>query len=233
MNTNLDMLALAKSRLGENYIHVVVPKNNPNWHNAWDCAEFTSWLAYQMTETLYGCVNNHNHPASADAYSGAWERDAKEQVLIPSTLEEAFTTAGVFLVRKPPLSGKMGHVAMSDGQGGTVEAAGKQSGVMHGKVEGRLWHYYAKLPALIYLAGQPGTVNSALPLLLQLTNPLTTSPLVGQVQQALKHAGFDPGPVDNTYGPMTIAAVAAFQEANNLVSDGIIGPLTLQKLGLN
>jgi hypothetical protein len=51
------------------------------------------------------------------------------------------------------------------------------------------------------------------------------------VQQRLKELGFDPGPTDGIYGPLTKKAVRAFQ-ANNpeLVQDGIPGPLTKREL---
>lgn len=50
-------------------------------------------------------------------------------------------------------------------------------------------------------------------------------------QQALKNAGFDPGPIDGIKGPKTIAAIKAFQKAKGLVVDGIVGPKTTAALG--
>jgi uncharacterized protein (TIGR02594 family) len=47
-----------------------------------------------------------------------------------------------------------------------------------------------------------------------------------EIQLALQAKGFDPGPIDGVRGRMTIAAVKAFQAANNLVVDGIVGPRT-------
>jgi putative peptidoglycan binding protein len=52
------------------------------------------------------------------------------------------------------------------------------------------------------------------------------------VQQRLKELGFDPGPIDGIYGPLTKKAVRSFQENNpELVLDGIPGPLTKRELG--
>lgn len=53
---------------------------------------------------------------------------------------------------------------------------------------------------------------------------------VREIQQALKAAGFDPGPVDGRMGPRTQVAVRDFQRANNLTPDGKVGPRTWAKL---
>ena len=53
---------------------------------------------------------------------------------------------------------------------------------------------------------------------------------VKQVQTAVGKLGFDPGPVDGVYGSQTVRAVAAFQEANGLANDGIVGADTAAKM---
>ncbi|MDB5688308.1 MAG: hypothetical protein JWL91_184 [Sphingomonas bacterium] len=47
-----------------------------------------------------------------------------------------------------------------------------------------------------------------------------------QIQQALKAAGYDPGPVDGVRGRRTILAIIAFQTACKLAPDGLVGPRT-------
>jgi hypothetical protein len=44
------------------------------------------------------------------------------------------------------------------------------------------------------------------------------------MQQMLKDAGFNPGPIDGIFGPKTDAALRRFQKANGLQVDGIYGP---------
>lgn len=49
---------------------------------------------------------------------------------------------------------------------------------------------------------------------------------VADLQQKLKDAGFDPGPLDGKFGPQTRAAVLAFQQSKGIQVDGIVGPET-------
>lgn len=57
-----------------------------------------------------------------------------------------------------------------------------------------------------------------------------TGEAVLAVQQTLLDLGFDPGPVDGTYGPATTAAVLAFQRMHDLDVDGIVGPITAETI---
>ena len=54
---------------------------------------------------------------------------------------------------------------------------------------------------------------------------------VRKLQELLNKKGFDCGAVDGIFGSKTYAAVVAFQKANGLSADGIVGPLTWGKLG--
>jgi peptidoglycan L-alanyl-D-glutamate endopeptidase CwlK len=52
------------------------------------------------------------------------------------------------------------------------------------------------------------------------------------LQNALKARGFNPGVPDGDFGPGTEAAVIAFQKSEGLTPDGIVGPQTLDRLGM-
>ena len=58
-------------------------------------------------------------------------------------------------------------------------------------------------------------------------------PEVSEVQSRLAALGFDPGGVDGIFGSLTEQAVVAFQTANGLLADGIVGLETLRALGLD
>ena len=69
--------------------------------------------------------------------------------------------------------------------------------------------------------------------------PVTTQPMlrtgsrgdaVRKLQEMLNAKGYTCGSVDGIFGSKTKAAVLAFQKANGLAADGIVGPLTWGKL---
>lgn len=69
---------------------------------------------------------------------------------------EAAATPGALPLRYPPSGGGMGHVAVSDGRGGTVEAMGRRHGVLKGKVAGRRRDTGVLVPGIDYApSGRP------------------------------------------------------------------------------
>lgn len=56
---------------------------------------------------------------------------------------------------------------------------------------------------------------------------------VKAMQRRLADLGFDPGPSDGIFGPLTEAAVKAFQSARHIDVDGIVGPQTWNELGIH
>jgi N-acetylmuramoyl-L-alanine amidase len=233
MSTGKEILTLAETRLGEKYQNGHVPKDNPNWHGPWDCAELAAWVVYQVTGQLYGCLSNSARPAMADAYSGSWARDVDNGTLLKTTRATANNTPGVILIRKPPYGEQMGHIAISDGKGRTVEAAGKRLGVCRRKVEGRDWDYFALIPNVTYVSTGVDIPAQPLPHVIKLQHPYITGPKVKEIQQRLLHFAYNPGEIDGVYGPHTVAAVYAFQKAHALVADGVVGALTAKKLGIS
>jgi N-acetylmuramoyl-L-alanine amidase len=221
---------LAETRDGEKYVNICVPKNDPDWHGPWDCAEFMSWLVYQVSGRLYGCIDNAGNPRTVEAYTGAWKRDsAAIGTRIP--WRRAAGIRGALLLRYPPAAGKMGHIAVSDGAGRTMEAMGVNFGVRHGVVAGRVWHTGVLIPWLEY--GDSATLDLAEPANIYAEGVPGLNPvIVTAIQRALKQAGISPGPIDGDFGPKTAAAVATFQAMRGLIVDGQVGPQTATELGV-
>ena len=60
----------------------------------------------------------------------------------------------------------------------------------------------------------------------------STGSEVTQIQLRLQELGYEPGATDGIYGTRTKNAVIAFQRDRGLSDDGIVGPKTLEALGL-
>jgi N-acetylmuramoyl-L-alanine amidase len=232
MITGKDFLTTAARHIGERYIlGALAPKNNPDWKGPWDCAEFVSWVVFQVVGRLYGCARNNADPASADAYTGYWARDAK-RVVQRISLAESLRTPGAILLRVPA-PGLIGHIGFSDGEGGTLEAHSSKRGVIAGTATGRRWDMGLLIPEVRYVPQAVADPPPAPPAsVLRLKRPRMTGPDVKALQRALKDLGHDPGPLDGEFGPKTAAAVAAFQLTKGLVADGEAGPKTRKALGL-
>lgn len=56
-------------------------------------------------------------------------------------------------------------------------------------------------------------------------------PNVALIQKRLRAHGFDPGPVDGRFGPLTATALAAFQASAGLDPTGVVDEWTVQRLG--
>lgn len=233
MGTGRDLVKLAAKHVDEQYRNVLVPKDNPNWHGPWDCAEFASWCVYQVGEFLYGCTDNNGDPATTEAYTGAWERDSKKLGKRIS-VELAAATPGAFVLRYPPTPGQMGHIVISDGSAnGTVEAHSTKRGVIRGALAGRRWDTGVLVPGITYDQGiEPAAVRPPRLAIYRLTAPAMRDATVKSIQRALRAAGIDPGPIDGEFGPQTHAAVTAFQTLKGLIADGEVGPSTARALGI-
>ena len=228
----LEILNKAEQHVGEKYFFgVSVPKNNPNWHGPWDCAEFASWCVFQASNILYGCDNDRGDPSVADAYTGYWKRDVETlgQII---TVQQAAATPGALVLRFPQPNGT-GHIVFSDGRGGTVEAHSTNSGVIRSQLANRRWDAGILVPGITYSGPDLNLSEPAPPpSIIRLTSPNTLGLQIREIQRALDQAGFNPGDIDGVFGPHTAAAVAAFQLSKGLLPDGEVGPQTAAALGV-
>lgn len=227
--TGQQIVDKALEHIGEQYVlGTVVPKNDPAWDGPWDCAEFVSWCVYQVAEILYGCQDDTDPPAIADAYTGYWGRDARSKGnIIP--LSEAARTPGAAVLR---LGSPMGHIVISDGSGGTVEAHSTNAGVIQASLGYRRWDMGILVPGIEYQLGEPGPIIMQPAEIYRLDSPYMRGGKIFNIQGALQSRGYYLSKIDGVFGPLTLTAVRRFQQERGLVPDGEVGPITLSALGV-
>lgn len=231
--TGEDLLKAAEAYLGCKYIlGAVVSKDAVNYRGPFDCAELVSKVIYDVTGDLYGCRPN-NDIQTADAYTGYFGNDA-EKIGTKISVEDAARIPGAILLRLPG-GAAIGHIALSKGNGKTIEARGSKWGVVEHRVSGRDWDYGILLPFVDYSAGPEIQVQKPFGKLIKLVTPFLIDVAVGLIQGALKKKGIYTGMVDNVYGPKTQAAVVQFQKSQGLIPDGMLasGGDTVKALNLN
>jgi N-acetylmuramoyl-L-alanine amidase len=229
MATGKEMVKTALKHLGERYVlGAIAPKNDPDWDGPWDCAEFVSWCVYQIAGILYGCEDNRGNPAQADAFTGFWGRDARSMGKQISVAQAA-KIPGAAVLRLGP---KMGHIVISDGRGGTVEAHSSGTGVICHTLSERRWDMGILVPGIRY-EENGGEVDPTPPgFIYRLTTPFMRGKKILEIQEKLDRLGYDPGSVDGIFGPRTLTAVLSFQQARGLVADGEVGRQTARALGV-
>lgn len=230
MKTGEDLIEAAKPHMGEKYVlGVLVPKDNENYKGPFDCAEFASYIIYQVAGIPYGWANDKGNPASADAYTGFFARDA-ETLGETISIDEAIDTPGACLLRVGG-EGVIGHIVFSDGKGGTYEANCTKYGLIQSTVHGRRWSIGIKIPGVEYTKNTEA-IRSPEPDVVFVTSPLMQGNAIVKIQNALLNKGYHLI-VDGKFGPATSAMVKAFQlSVGDLVADGEVGPKTAAALGI-
>jgi peptidoglycan hydrolase-like protein with peptidoglycan-binding domain len=229
MPTGRGIFQRAVQHVGEQYVHVLVPKDDTDYRGPWDCSEFASWCVFQESGILYGCDNDRGHPASVKAFTGYWERDA-QNLGKKISYAEAAGISGALVLRYPPTGG-MGHIVISDGKGGTVEAKGTKFGVVRDSLSGRRWDTGILISGIDYDGAAEASVGTPPVVYYPAATGMDTR-VVAEIQRKLIAANINPGPVDGIYGPRTAAAVVLYQHNEGLVADGEVGPQTAAKLGI-
>jgi len=155
-------------------------------------------------------------PASGDAFIGKVESSAEFKKLDPATQKSA--DAAMRGATTPEARKNIAELVCSPGFGKLPAAT-----------QGEALKALMKDPGNAEYAGSiKQLVNNGGPYKeLQVGSK---GPAVKEMQQKLKDAGFDPGPIDGDFGKKTKAAVEAYQKANGLKVDAIAGPETLGEL---
>lgn len=240
--TGAELVVLAAEKIGQVYVlGANVLLDERGYEGPWDCAEFASWLAYQATDRLYGCIDNGAPVAAAEPFSGGWASDIRIGLVTSIPVEDAFSIAGAVLVRAPAKA-RIGHVAISDGDGGTVEAHSARVGVARRPARGRTWTHAGLIRGVSYRlpddVADPGPKPDVLRIgargarVLELQEALVALRAGLALDGRGDWRGLDPGKRDGDFGPVTRAAVFALQVGLGLTPDGEVGHDVRSALGI-
>jgi cell wall-associated NlpC family hydrolase len=206
MATFSQFAAVALSQRGDRYVFGAETSFTDPDPERFDCSELVEWAAARCgVDFVDGAQNQRDACRHADR-------------IIP--VEQARRTRGALLFRIH--EGPSGdHVAISLGDGKTIEARGAAYGVNKFPADHRGWTHGGLVPGLHHDRGQAG----------DMLEEGCFGERVRWVQRRLQLHGFEPGPADGVFGTRTGRAVRAFQQNRHLEIDGVVGPKTRKALG--
>lgn len=211
MATLDDFVATALTQRGDPYVFGAEASfSDPN-PKRFDCSELVEWAAARCGVRFVDGAQN--------------QRDACKRAGTLIDVKTGLRTRGALLFRIDPGPGN-DHVAISLGDGKTMEAKGKAFGVNVFSAAGRAWTHAGLIPGLA-----PGNKRAVkVPTRDRMLRRGHRGEDVRWVQRRLQMHAFQPGPADGVFGKRTDAAVRAFQTAKKLEIDGIVGPQTRKAL---
>ena len=223
MSIEVDALVdILLSQEGDEYVFGAEASPSDDNPDAFDCSELIEWA----------CARAGVEPRMPD---GSWfqaQHCQKHDTII--SVEEAIATKGALLFRfsSSPFSSRRrprsAHVAVSLGDGRTIEARSTSHGVGIFSAHGRDWTHAGLVPGV----GESATAAAPAPApswseskqsgLIRLNDD---GDAVRRVQANLLAAGVLLT-VDGQFGPITDSKVRAWQERHGITVDGIVGPIT-------
>ena len=197
---------------------------------AYDCAQLTRYACKAGGQELVSGAN------------GQWTKTAWAA---KGTIDSLPDVPGVLLYHKAS-SGEMSHTGVYVGGGLAVEARSAAYGVVKTAVKSRSWTHWAALPGVLSDDGGQSSIPETKPqespskpqtgasgtvvMAMKTLREGSKGTQVKVLQWLLNQSGFDAGKVDGIFGKGTKAAVRAYQKANGLDDDGVVGKNTWTKL---
>lgn len=208
------------AQAGDRYLYAAEAALTDPDPGLWDCSELIQWAAGTCTP-----------PVEPTVPDGSWLQFRHCALRHATTsIETAIATRGALLCRfsSSPLEGprpSSSHIAVSLGDGSTIEARGAAWGVGSWTAARavRRWTHAALVPGVDYTWPVPSFRT------LRLRQPRMRGTDVLWVQIRLNRG--PSGPLvalteDGIYGPLTQGAVIHWQRSLGLAADGIVGPIT-------
>ena len=200
-------------------------------HMVADCSGLFAWAFAQLGSYMFHGSNTMWNKYCTDKGELKNGQRTDGQPLKPGT--------AIFTHRiKKDKNGKViedvrGHVGLYIGDGWVIEASGTINGVIKSRITISKWVEWGELKRVDYEKAVDDVVTDP-----EENKTLGTirrgdkGPVVKYAQQLLMARGYSLPKygADGDYGAETVAAVKAFQKANGLTADGIIGKKTWEKL---
>lgn len=197
-----------------------------NGKQAYDCAQLTRYACKAGGQALV---------------SGANSQWTKTDWAAKGTIDSLPDEPGVILYHANS-SGRMTHTGVNIGFGHAVEARAAKYGVVETVVKNRTWTHWAALPGVLdgeqveestAPTSKPSTTTQEVKTVTVELNTLrkgNKSEQVKTLQRLLNALGHNCGEVDGDFGDKTLVAVKAFQKAEKIDVDGVVGKDTWAKL---
>lgn len=211
MSTAEQFVQACLAEAGDRYVYgaEVAPGTPASATRAWDCSELVQVKCNELGVPMVD--------GSANQMRWCQARGTLVDV------DRAIGTRGALLFRTP--NGRPGHVAVSLGDGRTIEARGSAYGTGVFSARGRTWTHAGLIAGLDYGGGAPAPAPG--PVDDYWTGMFSRGSRgqgVAHMQANLAKFGYDVGAIDGDFGPKTEAALRAFQRDARIEVDGVFGP---------
>lgn len=203
-----DFVALCLAQRGDRYLWgAKPPASDPN-PTAFDCSGLVWWALARLRIPFP---------------QGSWNQlqACRRAGTLIQPYQRAFSIQGTLLFRHDTPA--EGHVAVSLGNGSTMEARGKQYGVNEWPSEKRHWTHAAYVPGLRYGVTPREPIRWPGRFIMQ--PPEMHGSDVRRWQTRMRARGWMIA-VDGAYGPASESVCRQFQAEKGLEVDGIVGPTT-------
>jgi len=201
-----DFLAICLRQRGDRYVFGAEAGFDDPDPDAFDCSELVEWAV---------------HRVGLGFPDGSWAQDAAVRHI---PIDKGLATQGALLFRH---RGTSGHVAVSLGNGSTIEARGAAYGVNVFPATGRDWTSSGLVPGLKYRRppDNPHATTPPWPGRYLMQPPVTKGDDVRAWQQRMRDRGATID-VDGAYGRQSDKACRALQKETGQPVDGVVGPAT-------
>jgi cell wall-associated NlpC family hydrolase len=201
-----DFVAICLRQRGDRYVFGAEAGFDDPDPDAFDCSELVEWAARRVGLSFP---------------DGSWAQNAAARQI---PIDKGLTTQGALLFRH---RGTSGHVAVSLGNGSTIEARGAAYGVNVFPATGRDWTSAGLVPGLKYRRppDNPGGTTPPWPGRYLMQPPVMQGDDVRAWQQRMRDRGRTID-VDGAYGRRSDKVCRALQKETGQPVDGVVGPAT-------